>query len=161
MRALADGEVLQVHVRPGQLAALNWNEPLVVLGDIQRLHVRVNIDEQDLPYFSTHSRAVATLKGRPQVRFPLTYFDVEPYVIPKQSLTGATVERVDTRVLQVLYEFPEKLPIPLYIGQQMDVYIEAANPPVGIVLDVDPKTIRRPFEDDPPNPTGTSHKHND
>lgn len=149
VRALVDGEVLQVHVRPGQLAALNWNEPLIVLGDIQRLHLRVNIDEQDLPYFSTRSRAVATLKGRPQVRFPLVYFDVEPYVIPKQSLTGATVERVDTRVLQVLYEFPETPPLPLYIGQQMDVYIEAAQPPRGIVLDPDPRMVTRPFEDEP------------
>jgi len=155
VRALVDGEVLQIHVRPGQLAALNWNEPLVVLGDIQKLHVRVNIDEQDLPYFSKSSRAVATLKGRPQVRFPLTYFDVEPYVIPKQSLTGATVERVDTRVLQVLYEFPEAPALPLYIGQQMDVYIEAAKPPKGIVIDADPRTIRRPFEDEPPRPAGS------
>ena len=152
VRALIDGEVLQVHVRPGQLAALNWNEPLIVLGDMRRLHVRVNIDEQDLPYFSTRSRAVATLKGRPQVRFPLTYFDVEPYVIPKQSLTGATVERVDTRVLQVLYELPGSPAIPLYIGQQMDVYIEAASPPAGISLDVDPMTVRRPFEEETPEP---------
>jgi HlyD family secretion protein len=121
VRALVDGEIRQVHVRPGQFAALNWNEPLVVLGDIQRLHVRVNIDEHDLPYFSTRSQAIATLNGRPQVRFPLSYFDVEPYVIPKQSLTGAAVERVDTRVLQVLYELPEKPPIPLFIGQQTDV----------------------------------------
>jgi HlyD family secretion protein len=159
VRALVDGEVLQVHVRPGQLAALNWNEPLIILGDIQRRHVRVNIDEQDLPYFSTCSRAVATLKGRPQVRFPLTFFDVEPYVIPKQSLTGATVERVDTRVLQVLFELPEPPPIPLYIGQQMDVYIEAAKPPERLVLDADPRTITRPFEDDPPNHAISSYKH--
>ena len=70
---------------------------------------------------------MVTLKGRPQVRFPLTYFDTEPYVIPKQSLTGSNTERVDTRVLQVMYSLPEKTDIPLYMGQQMDVYIEAAN----------------------------------
>lgn len=156
VRALVDGQILQVHVRPGQLAALNWNEPLIILGDIRKLHVRVNIDEHDLPYFSTRSRAVATLKGRPQVQFPLTYFDVEPYVIPKQSLTGATVERVDTRVLQVLYEFPETPSIPVYIGQQMDVYIESAKLPGGIVLDVDPRTVKKPFENDTSNPSGNS-----
>jgi multidrug resistance efflux pump len=146
VRALVDGEVLQVHVRPGQLAALNWNEPLIVLGDIGELHVRVNIDEQDLPYFATGSWAVATLKGRPQVRFPLTYFDVEPYVIPKQSLTGSNVERVDTRVLQVLYALPAQTPIRLYIGQQMDVYIEAVTPTAALALDADPRTIKKPFD---------------
>jgi HlyD family secretion protein len=75
VRALVDGEVLQVHVRPGQYAGLVWNKPLIVLGDIHDLHVRVDIDEQDLSYFAPGSRAIATLRGRPQVRFPLTYFD--------------------------------------------------------------------------------------
>jgi multidrug resistance efflux pump len=131
VRALVDGEILQVHVRPGQYAGLVWNEPLIVLGDNHELHVRVDIDEQDLPYFAKGSRAIPTLKGRPQVRFPLTYFDTEPYVIPKQNLTGSNTERVDTRVLQVLYSLPEETAIPLYIGQQMDVYIEAVQPPEG------------------------------
>ncbi len=150
VRALVDGEVLQVHVRPGQYAGLVWNEPLIVLGDIHELHVRVDIDEQDLPYFAQRSLAIATLKGRPQVRFPLTYFDTEPYVIPKQSLTGSNTERVDTRVLQILYSLPKETAIPLYIGQQMDVYIEAIKPPVAIQLDVDPMTVKKPFEDESP-----------
>ena len=54
--ALADGEVLQVHVRLGQYAGLVWNEPLIVLGNIRELHVRVDIDEQDLPYFTHQPR---------------------------------------------------------------------------------------------------------
>jgi HlyD family secretion protein len=153
VRALADGQVLQVHVRLGQYAGLVWNEPLIVLGNIRELHVRVDIDEQDLPYFRTSSKAVATLKGRPQVTFPLTYFDTEPYVIPKQSLTGSNTERVDTRVLQILYALPEKTSIPLYIGQQMDVYMEAVKPPNGVVLDVDPLTVKRPFDEEPSRAT--------
>ncbi|MGP0064283.1 MAG: HlyD family secretion protein [Isosphaeraceae bacterium] len=154
VRALVDGEVLQVHVRPGQYAGLVWNEPLIVLGDIHELHVRVDIDEQDLPYFTTSARAVATLKGRPQVTFPLTYFDTEPYVIPKQSLTGSNTERVDTRVLQVLYALPKKSDMPLFIGQQMDVYIEAAKPPGGAVMDMDPMTVKKPFEEGASRSTG-------
>jgi hypothetical protein len=75
------------------------------------------------------------------------FFDVEPFVIPKVSLTGSNSERVDTRVLQVLYSLPTSPVIPLYVGQQMDVYIEAAKLPAGVVLDVDPSTIRRPFDD--------------
>jgi HlyD family secretion protein len=149
VRALIDGEALQVHVRPGQFAAMNWNEPMIILGDIHELHVRVDIDEQDLPYFAKTSRAVATLKGRPQVRFPLTYFDIEPYVIPKQSLTGSNTERVDTRVLQVLYTLPRHTEVPLYVGQQMDVYIEAVQPPPGIDLDADPGMVTKPFEGNP------------
>lgn len=127
VRAQADGEILQLNVRPGQYAALAWREPMIVLGDVNRLHVRVDIDENDLPYFEKGAEAVATLKGNPQLRFPLKFVDVEPYVIPKQSLTGANSERVDTRVLQVIYELPDELPTELHVGQQMDVYLNAAR----------------------------------
>ena len=128
VKALTDGRVLQVNVLPGQLAALAWKEPLIVLGDVEKLHVRVDIDEQDLPLFMPGARAIATLKGRPGVRFNLEFVRVDPYVIPKTSLTGSNTERVDTRVLQVLYKLPNDRPLDVYVGQQMDVYLEAAHP---------------------------------
>ena len=148
VRALADGEILQVNVRPGQLAASLWNQGLVVIGDSNRLHVRVDVDENDVPLFDPKAKAIATLKGRPSVRFDLIPFKVEPYVIPKKSLTGDNSERVDTRVLQVVYSLPDDRQMPLYIGQQMDAYIESAPPPEGVSLDTD---LRRnsPFENSP------------
>ncbi len=146
VRALADGVILQLHVRLGQFAALQWNEPLIVLGDVKRLHVRVDIDENDLPYFDPNAEAVATLKGRPGVKFKLERVYVEPYVIPKQSLTGSNSERVDTRVLQVIYRLPDKRPIELHVGQQMDVYMRAATIPKDLMLDAD--AAQRPFDDD-------------
>ena len=47
---------------------------------------------------------------------------VEPYVIPKKSLTGDNTERVDTRVLQVIYAIDPR-GTPLYVGQQVDVFL--------------------------------------
>jgi HlyD family secretion protein len=142
-----DGDVLQLNVRLGQFAAMTWKEPMIVLGDVQKLHVRVDIDENDLPWFQKNAPAVATLKGRPGVRFPLEFKYVEPYVIPKQSLTGSNSERVDTRVLQVVYALPEERAVDLYVGQQMDVYLKAAEAPRGISLDVELKS-RDPFAAD-------------
>jgi multidrug resistance efflux pump len=143
VRALVDGEVLQVNVRPGQFAALAWREPMIVLGDVNRLHVRVDVDENDLPMFTPNARAVATLKGRPHVTFPLEFVKVEPYVIPKKSLTGDNSERVDTRVLQVIYALPDARKIQLYVGQQMDVYLQAAPLSEGYSHDgeADPKVL--------------------
>jgi len=143
VRAFADGEVLQVHVRPGQFAALTWNEGLIVLGDVEQLHVRVDIDENDLPMFRPEAESVATLKGRPGRRFDLDFVKVEPYVIPKKSLTGDNSERVDTRVLQVIYALKnpsEKV----YVGQQMDVYLRANQ--TDATFDANPD-LPRPFED--------------
>jgi multidrug resistance efflux pump len=136
--------VLQVNVLPGQLAALAWKEPLIVLGNTDKLHVRVDIDEQDLPLFKAGAHAIATLKGRPGVRFELTFVRVDPYVIPKKNLTGDNVERVDTRVLQVIYALPDKRPLDVYVGQQMDVYLESAQPKD---LDLEANSDKpRPFE---------------
>jgi HlyD family secretion protein len=149
VRALADGEILQVNVRPGQYAALVWKEPLIILGDLQRLHVRVDIDENDLPLFDKAAEAIATLKGRPQVRFKLELYKIEPYVIPKKSLTGDNSERVDTRVLQVVYALPDPHPDFLHVGQQMDVYIRAAKPRADLPLEPDPQR-KLPFEDQVP-----------
>ena len=59
--------------------------------------------------------------------YPLEFVRFEPYVIPKKSLTGDTTERVDTRVLQVVYRVKDPN-APLYVGQQMDVYIETPVP---------------------------------
>lgn len=147
VRAPMDGEVLQLNIRLGQYAAFAWKEPMIVLGDIRRLHVRVDIDENDLPYFSPGADAVATLKGRPRVRFPLRFVYVEPYVIPKQSLTGYNSERVDTRVLQVIYELPEERAVEVYVGQQMDVYLKATPPSSSGDLEMGGSEAQLPFEE--------------
>jgi multidrug resistance efflux pump len=134
--ALADGEILQVNVKPGQFAAALWNQALVVIGDSNRLHVRIDIDEIEVPLFDPNAPAIARLKGRPGVSFPLKLFKIEPYMIPKKSLTGDTAERTDTRVLQVVYTLPDDRPIPLFVGQQMDGYIEKTERK-GLKLDID------------------------
>ena len=64
------------------------------------------------------------VRGNPQVSFALRFVRVEPYVIPKKSLTGDNTERVDTRVLQVIYKI-DRTDQPVYVGQQLDVFIEA------------------------------------
>ncbi|MDG3003970.1 HlyD family secretion protein [Paludisphaera mucosa] len=124
VRAPVDSEILQVNVRPGQIATMAWKEPMVVLGEVDRLHVRVDIDENDLPRFREGVPGVATLKGRTDPEFPLKFVRIEPYVIPKKSLTGDNSERVDTRVLQVIYALPDNPPSKVYVGQQMDVFLD-------------------------------------
>ncbi len=124
VRALVAGEVLQVNVRPGEYVGTPPGQALIVLGNVGTLHVRVDIDEHDIPRFRTGASAQAMLRGHPQHKFPLTFVRVEPYVIPKRSLTGDNSERVDTRVLQVVYAI-DSTDRPVYVGQQMDVFIQA------------------------------------
>jgi multidrug resistance efflux pump len=124
VRAPVDGKVLQVNVRPGEYVGTPPGQALVVLGDIhKKVHVRVDIDEHDIPRFKKGAPATASIRGTPQTKYPLRYVRVEPYVIPKKSLTGDNTERVDTRVLQVIYELDVK-DRPIYVGQQLDVFID-------------------------------------
>jgi HlyD family secretion protein len=127
VRALVAGRVLQVNVRPGEFVGTPPNQPLVVLGNTERLHVRVDIDEYDIPRFRTGLPATAVPRGNLQEKYPLEFVRVEPFVVPKKSLTGGTTERVDTRVLQVIYEFDPTGRPPLFVGQQVEVYIDAAH----------------------------------
>lgn len=124
VRALSDGQVLQVSIRPGEWVGASYDRPLILLGDIERLHARVDIDEYDIPRFRPDAEARATVRGYAEEEFQLTFVRVEPYVIPKQNLTGRNTERVDTRVLQAIYKI-EGRGHRLFVGQQLDVFIEA------------------------------------
>jgi multidrug efflux pump subunit AcrA (membrane-fusion protein) len=114
--------VLQVNVRPGEYVNNTPGQALIVLGHVGRLHVRVDVDENDIPRFRPNLPGVAKPRGAAGQEFPLTFVRVEPYVIPKRSLTGGNTERVDTRVLQVIYAL-DTGGRPLYVGQQMDVFL--------------------------------------
>jgi multidrug resistance efflux pump len=122
VRAPVAGRVLQVNVRPGEYVGALPGQSLVVLGDSRRLHIRVDIDEADIPRFQPGAAAQAYLRGHNRLEVPLRFVRLEPLVVPKRSLTGDNTELVDTRVLQVIYEADDAHQ-PLYVGQQVDVFI--------------------------------------
>jgi hypothetical protein len=96
----------------------------MIMGTVDPLHVRVDIDEHDAWRVRGGSKAVAFVRGNKDISTTLEFVRFEPYVVPKRSLTGESTERVDTRVLQVLYRFTRGT-LPIYVGQQMDIYIES------------------------------------
>jgi HlyD family secretion protein len=125
VQALVLGQVLQVNIRPGEFAQAGMLQtPLVMLGDVERLHVRVDVDENDAWRVRSDAPAVAYVRGNREIKTLLQFVRTEPYIVPKRSLTGDATERVDTRVLQILYSF-DRGDLPVYVGQQMDVFIEA------------------------------------
>lgn len=126
VHAPKDGQILQSNIREGEYITSNGSTPAILLGDIEHLQVRVDIDEQNASRFKTDQQAVAYLKNNTQFKIPLKFSRVEPFVIPKKSLTGATDERVDTRVLQVIYSFDQPKDFKVYVGQQVDVFIDAS-----------------------------------
>lgn len=123
MRAPVDGEILQVNVRAGEYAQVGTlAKPLIVMGDTSSLNVRVDVDENEGWKVKPGAPAQAAERGNSAQRAALEFVRFEPYVVPKKSLTGDSTERVDTRVLQVIYRFKDTK-VPFRVGQQMDVFI--------------------------------------
>jgi multidrug resistance efflux pump len=119
------GRVFRVDVRPGEYAAAGPTAaPLIALGDDARLHVRAEFDEADAPRLDRDGRAYGVLRGQTGRRIPLTLVRIEPQVVEKRALAGGS-ERVDTRVVEVLYAF-DPAADPAWLGQRMDVFVEAA-----------------------------------
>ena len=103
--------VLQVNIRPGEYVA---NTPrqcvLIVLGNVGKLHVRVDLDENDIARFRPN--LVGTARSSAATRraeFAAQICACRPVCDSRRNrLTGANTERVDTRVLQVIYAIDTK-----------------------------------------------------
>lgn len=122
-RAPIDGEILSLNVRPGEFAAAGPSStPLIRMGNTKVLHVRVDIDEEMAQYVKAGSVATAFQRGDTKTEIPLKFVRFEPYVQPKQNLAVAG-QRVDTRVLQVIFEISATENTP-FVGQQVDVFIQ-------------------------------------
>jgi HlyD family secretion protein len=127
VRSPRAGTILVVNLRAGEFAAQGGQTIPVILGAPAPLHVRVDIDEADLPRLTMGSPAIASRRGAMAERIPLAFLRAEPLVTAKRSLTGGPDERVDTRVLQLIYEV-EPTPIDLRPGQLLDVIVRAGEP---------------------------------
>lgn len=120
--------LLHVNVRVGEYADAGRTEsPLIQIGPHGPLQVRVQLDEEDIGCFAAEAKAEGFLRGRIRQHVPLRYVRVEPRVVPKVSLTGAATERIDTRVLFVVYQVEHESlggNASMYPGQKLDVFIE-------------------------------------
>jgi len=121
-----DGSILDVNVRPGEFAQTGFvSDPVIRMGDISTLHVRVEFDEENAVAVKPAAQAKAVKRGDPSQSFALKFVRVEPFVTPKQNLAVAG-QRVDTRVLQVIYALPPEA-LEVFSGQQMDVFVETGR----------------------------------
>jgi multidrug efflux pump subunit AcrA (membrane-fusion protein) len=120
------GEILQCKVHAGEYAQAGpLTQPLILMGDTSVLNVRADVDEEEAWRLKAGASATGSPRGAAELRIPLRFVREEPYIIPKKNLTGDSTERVDTRVMQVLFALePGSKVRP---GQQLDVYVEGGR----------------------------------
>lgn len=128
-----DGVVLSINTVIGAYvspqgaydAYTQGTDPVVIVGDSNtNLHIRCYVDEilvSRLPA-SSKMKAQMTIRGT-NIHLPLTFERVQPFVSPKIELSNQRQERVDVRVLPVIFRFERPKNINLYPGELVDVYI--------------------------------------
>lgn len=131
MRAPRAATVLQVRTRAGEYAPAGpqgsgAQDPLVTMGVTDPLHVRIDIDESEIARVRLGAPAVVSPRGAAARRTMVAFVRAEPLVVPKRSLTNSASERVDVRVLQLIYALPRDAR-GYFVGQQVDGFVPAAG----------------------------------
>lgn len=101
--------------------------PVVVMSSSQEetQSVRCFVDEILISRMPPTGPQKAQLAVRgTAVRIPLEFVRIQPYVTPKIELSNQIQEKVDLRVLPVIFRFKVTPEAHLYPGQLVDVYIE-------------------------------------
>lgn len=128
-----DGVVMAVQAMEGSYISAQGSydsytqgmTPVIVLGSAHdHLNVRCYVDEILLPRVPVASKIKAqmTVRGS-NVKLPLEFVRVQPFVSPKIELSDQRLERVDVRVLPIIFRVAKPKDLNLYPGQLVDVYI--------------------------------------
>ena len=127
VRAPIAGEILAVNIRPGEFLSTmgGGGQPFIEMGETRPLHVRIDIDEEQAARADLGADATVNPRGASDTRVKASFVRAEPLVVPKRSLTNSAAERVDVRVLQVIYALPDDARETFRVGQQVDAWIPA------------------------------------
>lgn len=124
-----DGTVLQINIHPGEFAAIeSFQTPLMIIGNIDELYLRVSINQLDIPYFDPNAPAEAFFQDDKQVLIPLKYVRNEPYLTSKKYFSNGILEKMDTKVFQIIYQIENQTNAKLFVGEIMDVFMEVLHP---------------------------------
>lgn len=133
LRAPKDGIVLAINPTVGSYVSgqgaydtyTQGMDPVLMLGSPHGyLNVRCYVDEILVPRLPARSKMKAQLSVRgSNVKIPLEYVRTQPIVSPKIELSDQRLERVDVRVLPVIFRLEKPKELNLYPGQLVDVYI--------------------------------------
>lgn len=133
LRAPSDGKVLAISPIVGSYVSgqgtydtyTQGMTPVLVLGaPLAQLSVRCYVDEILVPRLPDPSKMQAQMAVRgSDVKIPLKYVRMQPFVSPKIELSDERLERVDLRVLPIIFRLEKPKSCNLFPGQLVDVYI--------------------------------------
>ncbi len=133
VRAPITGTIIKRNIEKGEFVAPGSSRPPFILANLDQLHVRAQVDEEDTPLLREGAEAIAQVRGPIPAQVPLRMLRIEPLAQPKTQITGQSGELIDTRVVEVIFAVDmARIPAEiarLFPGQAVDVFIRAAETP--------------------------------
>lgn len=133
LKAPSDGVILSIDAAVGsyvspQGAYDTYTQgfgPVVVMGASEStMAVRCYIDEILIPRLPPADKMQAQMFIRGTgTKIPLEFVRVQPYVSPKIQLSNERLEKVDLRVLPVIFRFQPPPGVQVFPGEMVDVYV--------------------------------------
>lgn len=142
--APVDGVVLSIQAAVGSYVSpqgaydtyTQGFDPIAVMGTGTAkgyLSVRCYIDEILIPKLPSTSQMQATMFIRgTTTKIPLEFVRIQPYVSPKIELSDQRLEKVDLRVLPVIFRFQPPPEANVFPGEMVDVYVGGQAPPPAV-----------------------------
>ncbi len=127
IRAPIAGQILQVKLRAGEYYNQLGADPIAVMGDTRKLRVRMDVDERDVGKVVLGARAFATLNAYPGRRLTGKVVQVGRRMGRKNIRTDDPAERIDTKILEVVFELDDLEG--LVPGLRVVSYVDVAQPP--------------------------------
>ena len=136
LRAPVTGQVLRIGPAVGSYASAQgaygtytqgMNPAITMARQSPYLQVQCYLDEILVPRLPPSGKLVAKMfiRGASNMSIPLQLVRIQPYVTPKIELSDQRTEKVDVRVLPIIFQFRKPAAISLYPGELVDVYIAA------------------------------------
>jgi HlyD family secretion protein len=123
VRAPADGTVLNMWAKVGEMAAPTPDGALLLFGDISSLRVRAEVEERDVPKIRVGQRAVVKADAFPDKDFEGVVTQLAPALGPPRITTRGPRRPNDVEVLEVLISLDGSPP--LLTGMRVDAYFRS------------------------------------
>lgn len=125
IRSPIDGVILRKKLRAGESVSSKGEPPVVTLGNLSRLRIRVDVDESDVARLSVGQTAWATAPAYGETRFTGKVVEIGRILGRKNIRTDEPSERVDTKILETLVELDAGQTLP--VGLRVDVFLQPAK----------------------------------
>jgi HlyD family secretion protein len=127
LKAPFDGTILRKHHRTGESITNSsvTPDPVFTIGDVDRLRIRVDVDETDVGRVTEGQKVYVTAPAYPEQRFWGRVIRVAGQLGHKNVRTDDPMEKVDTKILETLVQMDPGSHLP--VGLRVDAFIDTSS----------------------------------